>query len=360
MMDMGMIVNPDHMSQRGVDDTLTIAESRNYSGVISPHGWMDPRNWPRIWQLGGMAFPAAGSASGFVDAWRKYRPKATPYYFGWGYGADMGGLGTQGGPPAADSRVGYPFKSIDGSTSVTEQHAGNRTFDYNRDGVANYGLYADWAEEVSNDGGPKITRDMLRGAEAYLEMWERAEGVPASRCQSSRPLTSRGLGKLRLGMRDKALLERAGQPLTRTRAWSWCVKGKRNRRAAATAVLTPRGKVALVASSAEGQGALGVAPGDSAARLRGRAKEIGGGVWVAKRFAFVVRNGTVRTAAVAGGPAAQSTAKLRSYLRRVAAKISRRPSTVEGAAPRSLSPERAVPLVAQRGAPQFPAFVCAL
>jgi hypothetical protein len=257
--------------------------------------------------------------------------------------------------------VSYPFKSIDGSTTVSEQHAGNRTFDYNRDGVANYGLYADWAEEVSSDGGPKITRDMLHGAEAYLEMWERAVGVPSSRCLKARTrFDGRGLGQVRLGMRDRSLLQRAGQPLTRTRAWSWCVKGKRNRHAAATAVLTPAGSVALVASGAEGQSALGIAPGDSATRLRGRAKEVGGGVWVAKRFAFVVRTGVVRTVAVAVGPAARGTTALRAYLRRVPAKVSRRPSTVEGAAPRNLSPERAVPLIAQRGAPQFPAFVCAL
>src|SRR3954452_8284202 len=57
MMDLHMIVNPDHMSQAGVDDTLTLLETRRYSGVISPHGWMDPGNWPRLWKLGGMAFP---------------------------------------------------------------------------------------------------------------------------------------------------------------------------------------------------------------------------------------------------------------------------------------------------------------
>jgi hypothetical protein len=191
-------------------------------------------------------------------------------------------------------------------------------------------------------------------------MWERSVGVPSSHCQSARAhLTKRGLGKLRLGLRDRPLLERAGQPLIRTRAWTWCVKGKRNRRAGATAVLTPRGKVALVASSARGHGALGITPGDRAARLEAVAGRIGRGIWVANRFAFVVRKGVVRTVAVAGGPA-RGKAALRSYLRRVPARAARRPATVKGAAPRSLSPERAVPLVAQRGAPQFPAFVCAL
>src|SRR3954468_10189632 len=62
MMDLHMVVNPDHMSQAGVDDTLTLLESRKYSGVISPHGWMDPGNWPRLWKLGGIAFPGHSAA----------------------------------------------------------------------------------------------------------------------------------------------------------------------------------------------------------------------------------------------------------------------------------------------------------
>src|SRR4051812_40634990 len=81
MMDMHMIVNPDHMSQAGVDDTLTLLESRHYSGVISPHGWMDPGNWPRLWKLGGMAFPGHSNADEYVKEWKRYRPQQTPYAF---------------------------------------------------------------------------------------------------------------------------------------------------------------------------------------------------------------------------------------------------------------------------------------
>src|SRR5436305_235114 len=57
MMDLHMIVNPDHMSQAGVSDTLSLLEARHYSGVISPHGWMDPGNLPRLRKLGRLAFP---------------------------------------------------------------------------------------------------------------------------------------------------------------------------------------------------------------------------------------------------------------------------------------------------------------
>src|SRR5256714_3604988 len=98
MMDRHMIVNPDHMSQAAVDDTLTLLESRHYSGVISPHGWMDPGNWPRLWKLGGMAFPGHSAATDYVKEWQKYRPQKTPYFFGWGYGADLGALSHQPDP----------------------------------------------------------------------------------------------------------------------------------------------------------------------------------------------------------------------------------------------------------------------
>jgi hypothetical protein len=333
MMDHGMIVNPDHMSQRAVDATIGLAEKRHYSGVISPHGWMDPRNWPRIWALGGMAFPNAGSANGFVQDWRNQRPKSTPFYFGWGWGADLGGLAQQGAPVPANSpaRVTYPFKSLDGAVTLDRQRTGQRTFDYPTEGVAHYGLYADWTDEVRKLGGPQIVDDLLRGPEAYLQMWERAVGVPSTRCLKPKARLRRGrLGPIRLGMTTRPLLQSAGQPLRRTRAWTYCVSKSGSRGAAA--VLTPEGSVALIASDARGHRAGGVRPGTKLAQLRGRAKRIGGGVWVARtgkrakasakrkkgrtRIVYLVRHKRVRTVALAGRQIHGRKA-LRAYMRLV-------------------------------------------
>jgi hypothetical protein len=332
MMKRGMIINPDHMSQRAVDATLKLAEARRYSGVISPHGWMDPRNWPRIWALGGMAFPNSGNASTFVDEWRKYRPKQTPFYFGWAWGADLGGLAEQGLPPDANApHVNYPFKSLDGSVTLDRQHTGDRTFDYNNDGVAHYGLYADWSDEVRQLGGPQIADDLLNGPEAYLQMWERAVGVPATHClPRKRRIRAKGFAGIRLGMDDRNLLQSAGQPLTRTRAWTYCVDGakassakKRKKRAGGggtTAVLTPEGKVALIAVTAKGYRARGIHPGSRASVLRGRARRQGKGIWVAKlgksRVAYVVRGKRIRTVAIAGR-GAKRRKQLRAYLKLV-------------------------------------------
>ncbi len=322
MMKKGMIVNPDHMSQAAVADTLDLAEARHYSGVISPHGWMDPRNWPRIWKLGGMAFPGAGSAQGFVKAWKTYRPKKTPYYFGWGYGADLGGLAHQGEPVGEDSpdSVKYPFKSLDGRMTIKRDRTGKRRFDYARDGVVTYGQYPDWLEEVRKTGGPKIARDMLHGSEAYLEMWERAVGIKDRGCVSPQAkFKPRGLGRLRLGAGFKQTLEHAGQPIRRTRAWSYCVRGKKNRHTSNTAVLTPRGRVALVASTAAGNTLHGVGVGTSVNKLGRAARSVGGGVYEAKHGngVFAVRGGEVRTVGVATQSLAADPAKLASYLNRV-------------------------------------------
>jgi microsomal dipeptidase-like Zn-dependent dipeptidase len=368
MMNKHMIVNPDHMSQLAVDKTISLAEARHYSGVISPHGWMDPRNWPRIYNLGGMAFPSAsGSARNFVDEWRKYRPQNPPYYLGWGYGADLGGLAQQPNPepPGSPATVTYPFKSLDGSTTVYRQRTGNRTFDYPTEGVAHYGLYADFLEEVRKLGGPAIQQDMLHGAETYLEMWERAYGIPSGKCLSARKKFSKhGLEKLRLGLSADDLLVHAGQPLQRTRAWSYCVNGKRNLHKKATAVLTPGGSVALVASNAPGHRARGIGPGSRAGLLEGHAKRIGKGIWVARlgkrRLAYVVHKGRVRTVAVASKSLRGSKA-LVEYLKLIpSGALTRRPRKLpvdKSVIP--VTPKNALPLRMQQAADQI-SFVCGM
>ena len=312
MMELKMIVNPDHMSQAGVDETLSLLEARRYSGVISPHGWMDPGNWPRLWKLGGLAFPGHSSAPSYVDEWRQYRPRQTPFEFGWGYGADLGGLSQQP-RPHDEGDIAYPFKSYDGRVTFSRQRTGERTFDYNQEGVAHYGLYPEWFEDLRRLGGRRMQRDMSDGAEAYIQMWERAQGIRPQRCTRQRTRFSpRGHRRSRLGMGWRRLLQRAGQPQQRTRAWSWCVRGKRNRRAADVAVLNPRGRVELVGSTAYNRRAGGVTVGR---RMRGRGirvRRTRRGAWV-----YAVRGGRVRAVAVTTRRLARRPRALRVAMRRV-------------------------------------------
>jgi hypothetical protein len=320
MMDLHMIVNPDHMSQAGVDATLDLLEARKYSGVISPHGWMDPGNWPRIWKLGGMAFPGHSTAPDYVKDWKTYRPKQTPYAFGWGYGADLGGLSHQ--PDATtDGHIDYPFKSYDGRVTFQRQKTGDRTFDYTKEGVAHYGLYPDWFADLRRLGGKQMADDLWNGAEAYLEMWERANGVRSPACaRSDGEIKPHGFNRLRLGDGWVRLLQRAGQPQTRGRAWSWCVAGKRNAKAADVAELSATGKVELVGSTARGRAGQRVDVGQAAA-ITG-ARPIGRGVLLDRgktNWVFAVRNGRVRAVAVASAALAKRPKQLKAAMARLLA-----------------------------------------
>jgi hypothetical protein len=345
MMDNHMIVNPDHMSQEGVADTLSLLEARRYSGVISPHGWMDPGNWPRLWKLGGVAFPGHSTADSYVKDWKTYRPRQTPYKFGWGYGADLGGLSHQPEPSKDGSNFKYPFKGLDPRVTFERQKTGERTFDYGKEGVAHYGLYADWFADLRRLGGARLARDMWDGAEAYLEMWERADGVRVPRCADSDHALKRfGRGGLRLGSDWLGLLRAAGQPQQRGRAWSYCVLGKRNRSLADVAELSRAGRVELVGSQAHGRGAGGVAVG--ARRPNGiHFKRTRRAVWV-----YAARGGRVRAVAVATRGLARHPKALRAAMRRVlrakASAAPRRfvPSEAQAAAERAGRPITGKPL----------------
>ncbi len=326
MMDKGMIIDPDHMSVLARNQTLDLLEARKYSGVVSSHSWSTPDAYPRIYKLGGVITPYAGDSTSFVKEWRALKPLADKrYYWGFGYGADMNGFGSQGDarPDAAKNPVTYPFKSFDGKQTIDKLRTGQRTWDINTDGVANYGLYPDWVEDLRKIAGDEIVKDMGRGAESYLEMWERAVGVPATRCQPARTrLRPTGVGRMGIGLSVEALLRSAGQPVKRgPRAWTYCLQERDGRPAGGvTAVLTPDGASALVVSTGPEHQALGVDTGDSATPLRGRAKRLGPGVLVAPagkgaRYVFGVRRGRVTYVGVAVAPLAASDAVLRPYLR---------------------------------------------
>ena len=56
---------------------------------------------------------------------------------------------------------------------------GQRIWDYNRDGVAHYGMVPDWVEDMrSNHGteGRQVVDDLLRGPESYLRTWAATTG----------------------------------------------------------------------------------------------------------------------------------------------------------------------------------------
>ena len=365
-----MIVDPDHLSVAARERVMSILEESRYPGVVSSHSWSTKDSYPRIYNLGGVIAPYAGNSTTFAEAWKAVkalvpagrfvrtttncvvaarklpsRPsrrapggrrgpdftgkaadrKCKTYkedLWGLGYGADMNGFGHQGSarPDAAKNPVTYPFKSFDGNVTLDKQRSGQRVWDINVDGVANYGLFPDWVEDLRKIAGNQIVRDLAKGPEAYLEMWERTEGVPDSHCfASSGAFRGSGLGAARLGVGHDALLRSAGQPADRGtgRVWRYCVSGQGGR---VSTVLTPGGSVALVASTAPGHKARSVGPFASGTRVSAAAAYMKSGTIVrragsASSFVYGIRYGRVSFVAVAQNAVANHPAKLRASLK---------------------------------------------
>lgn len=233
--DKHMLIDPDHMSVRARNTLLDQLEARAYSGVLSSHSWSTPDAYPRIYRLGGYVAPYAGDSTGFVAKWRRHLGWADKrFYFGFGYGADINGLGAQGNPRGADapSPVAYPFRGL-GGVRIDRQHAGERVYDINVDGVAQYGAYPDWIEDaahVAGADGDALKDDMWRGAEAYLQTWERAEGIAPDSCRNPdlRRARSSFVELARPGLSVRQLMMRVGQPYQRLGSeFTYCVTGGR-------------------------------------------------------------------------------------------------------------------------------------
>ncbi len=220
-----MLIDPDHMSVAARNTLLDQVEQLDYSGIMSSHSWSTEDAYPRIYEMGGYIAPYAGDSTGFVEKWRKHLEWADDrYYFGFGYGADINGLGAQGDARGADvpNPVTYPFEGLGGVT-VTKQRAGERVYDINVDGVAQYGLYPDWIEDLrliadTQEGdGDAIVEDMARGAEAYLQTWERAVGIAPDSCRNAdlRKPVDKVQDVVRDGMSTREVMRAVGQPFQR-------------------------------------------------------------------------------------------------------------------------------------------------
>jgi hypothetical protein len=168
----------DHISEWGRERVLAIAKRAHYP-VISPHtdtgGTWVPSDLRRLYALGGLATVVPDQAPTDVRLIRRLaRYRRPAYYFGVPFGTDTGGFSTLPGPDARERPLRYPFTAPDGVRFVPER-VGQKVFDFNKDGVAQYGLMADLiAATEQQRGGGRAVQMLDRSAEAYLEAWQRA------------------------------------------------------------------------------------------------------------------------------------------------------------------------------------------
>ncbi|MGB0893872.1 MAG: ricin-type beta-trefoil lectin domain protein [Parashewanella sp.] len=186
MIDKKIMIELDHTSFDTSDAILKIAEARNYSGVISGHSHLQraAQNQPsnlheRIAKLGGILASynfdtryLSSEINNMIDVTSRF-----PYLVGVGIGTDVNGLAQQAKARSdiKKSPVRYPFTSFDGRYTFQKQKTGNRTFDYNNEGIAHYGLLADHIEDLRANGSKRVYDSVFNSAEAYLQMWDRSE-----------------------------------------------------------------------------------------------------------------------------------------------------------------------------------------
>jgi hypothetical protein len=182
MMDHHMLIEMDHLSERARLQVLPLAEARAYP-VVSSHtntgGIWTPSDLSRLYALGGIATARPAHAAALANdilSFRRYRRKRQ--LLGVGLGTDTGGLNASPGPDpsAAAKPLHYPFKAYGSDVLFYCELTGAHQFNFNTQGVAQYGQYPDLLAYMRRQpGGLEASRILFHSAEAYLEMWQRAE-----------------------------------------------------------------------------------------------------------------------------------------------------------------------------------------
>jgi len=190
MMRRGMIIELDHLPRKSYRRAFEMIEAQDYPGV-GTHG-LD--NFGKLYRLGGVSTSGFSSCrrpgeSGTVDDGfqsRLARIVENGGFPGLGFGFDLNGFAGAPGPRFGPKNVcgatvqtdplTYPFRSYAGDVTFQPPRVGNRSLDFNTEGLVHIGLLPEMIEDVRRDGVSDAELEPLfKSAEAYLRMWEKAE-----------------------------------------------------------------------------------------------------------------------------------------------------------------------------------------
>jgi microsomal dipeptidase-like Zn-dependent dipeptidase len=184
MMKRGMLIDIDHMSNEATNATLILAERYNYpvnsghngvrGGAEASERSLTVGQYQRIAKLDGIIGMGTDGATaesfrtGFAQLQSVMSSK------GVAIGTDANGFAKLPVPPRGN-RITY-------NASFPICQTGNRRWDYNTEGVAHYGLMADFLKDVQSAGtiGEQIINHLNRSAEFFAQMWEKCERQKAN------------------------------------------------------------------------------------------------------------------------------------------------------------------------------------
>jgi microsomal dipeptidase-like Zn-dependent dipeptidase len=228
LMSLGMIYEIDHMSEKTKNSTLQLAEQAKYPGLSASHcgftevnalhqlheGQLKPDQLRRLDNLGGViglilgqafykgdvkqygnparvSYTCGGSSETFAQA---YSYALDSFSFpngknrGIAFGCDIipipligprfGPEGCSGTGTNIKSRLTYPFVSLFDNHTMDKSVVGNRTYDFNTDGMAHIGMYPDFIAELQIIGfTPQDIEPIYHSAEEYIKTWKKAEAT---------------------------------------------------------------------------------------------------------------------------------------------------------------------------------------
>lgn len=185
MMRMGMLIDIDHMSDKSQDDTLRLAEQFGYPVNIGHNGLQNSRDSERIASIANVQRVARlGGVFGVGTADSDKHPTdavtvINSFNAVWATMAGNGGtprvaIGTDVNGMERLPRASPGLSSGDFYSGFTKSKTGNHTWDYTKDGVAHYGLIADFMRDISRRS-PTVYDNLMNSAEYFAQMWEKAE-----------------------------------------------------------------------------------------------------------------------------------------------------------------------------------------
>jgi microsomal dipeptidase-like Zn-dependent dipeptidase/lysophospholipase L1-like esterase len=232
MIQRGMIIDIDHMSQYSRNDTLDICTAAGYPGLISGHngfleishgnksheGNISAVDLHRIRELGGMVCPLLGQGGlEATDTWHGTGSTRIDHINGntsnslvqaylyaaekmkgrpVGFGSDLNGFAQQPGPrfaphngspnetpPRPTTRLRYPFRAAATGKMMSRSVVGPKAFDFNRDGLAHVGMLPDLIADLEAMGLTQTDLlPLLTSATGYANLWRKASAghVPSS------------------------------------------------------------------------------------------------------------------------------------------------------------------------------------
>ncbi len=188
MMKRGMIIEVDHLPRKSYKRAYEMLVENDYP-AMGTHG---RNNNGLLYELGGKSKfnfgrcrnPNQPSTLDDNLQARVQLMRERGAYPSEGFGFDLNGFAGAPGPrfgPASrctnqtDAGVTYPFTSYAGDVTFARPVVGDRTLDFNTEGMVHLGLVAELIEDVRRDGVTDAELEPLfKSAEGYLRVWEKS------------------------------------------------------------------------------------------------------------------------------------------------------------------------------------------